>query len=61
MKVQCPKCQGNFELDAELHEEGDSVECSSCGTELFVVKKGKKLGVAESFEEEDEDSQGWEG
>jgi len=59
MKVQCPKCQGNFDLDVELHEEGDSIECPSCGIELFVVRKGKKLGVAENFEEE-EDSTGWE-
>jgi len=57
MKTKCPKCEGTVELDPELHEEGDSVECEECGTELFVVRKGKKLSVAESFEEED--SQGW--
>jgi len=60
MKVKCPKCLNDFELDVELYEEGDSVECTSCGIELFVVRKGKKLTVAETFEEEEEDSQGWE-
>lgn len=59
MKSKCPKCEGTVKLDSELHEEGDSVECPECGIELFVVKKGKKLSVAETFEEE-EDSQGWE-
>ncbi len=53
MNIKCPKCDGIVELDSELHEEGDSVECPECGTELFVVKKGKKLGLAENFEEED--------
>jgi len=55
MKSKCPKCEGEIELDPELHEEGDSVECEECGAELFVVMKGKKLSVAETFEEEDEE------
>ena len=54
MKSKCPKCEGEIELDPELHEEGDSVECKECGTELFVVKQGKKLSVAETFEEDEE-------
>ncbi|MFH1663937.1 MAG: hypothetical protein ABH986_03965 [archaeon] len=57
MKVKCPRCLNNFELDVELHEEGDSVECTSCGIELFVARKGKKLTVVETFEEEDEEIQ----
>lgn len=60
MKVQCPKCQNIFDLDVELYEEGDSVECPSCGIEVFVAKKGKKFTVVETFEEADEDAQGWE-
>jgi len=60
MKVKCPKCQNDFDLDVELYEEGDAVECPSCGIESFVTRKGKKLTIVETFEEEDEDSEGWE-
>jgi DNA-directed RNA polymerase subunit RPC12/RpoP len=58
MKVKCAKCEESFEIDPEIYEEGDSVECPSCGAELFVARKGKKIAVVESFEEED--SEGWD-
>ncbi len=60
MNVPCPKCQANIKLDLELHEEGDSVECPECGIELFVARKGKKLALVETFEESEEDYEGWE-
>jgi DNA-directed RNA polymerase subunit RPC12/RpoP len=60
MKAKCPKCENSVELDLELHEEGDSIECPSCGIELFVARKGKKLSLVETFEEDDEDIEGWE-
>ncbi|MBU1120578.1 MAG: zinc-ribbon domain-containing protein [archaeon] len=51
MKVVCPRCGEDFEVDSELYEEGDSVECPGCGIELSVVRKGKKLCVVDSLEE----------
>lgn len=42
MKVICPKCKEDFELDKNAHDEGDSVECPECGEFCtIVVKKGK--------------------
>jgi len=51
MKVTCPRCGKKFELEPEIYEEGDTVECPECGAELSVVKKGRKITVMESFEE----------
>ncbi|MEW6295461.1 MAG: zinc-ribbon domain-containing protein [Candidatus Diapherotrites archaeon] len=51
MNVSCTHCGKKFELEPEIYEEGDTVECPECGTELSVVKKGKKITVIKSFEE----------
>ncbi len=60
MKVKCPKCDETFNIDSELYEEGDSVECPFCAIEVFVAKKGRKITVVETFEEAEEDIEGWE-
>jgi len=55
-RVVCPGCGEAFNLDTELFEEGDSLECPECGAELVVARKGNKLTVVSSFEiEEDEE------
>ena len=54
-KVVCPGCGEAFDLDIELFEEGDSLECPECGSELVVARKGNNLTVVSSFGiEEDE-------
>lgn len=55
MKVVCPRCGEDFEVDSELYDEGDSIECPSCGIELSVARKGKKLTVIDSLDEAPEE------
>jgi DNA-directed RNA polymerase subunit RPC12/RpoP len=51
----CPACGEKFELDTELYDEGDLIECNECGTSLTVIKRNNKLSVVET-----ESSDAWE-
>lgn len=37
MSVVCPECDNPVHLDPDEVEEGETVECEECGTELEVV------------------------
>jgi len=37
MSVLCPECESAVVVDADLVEEGDTVECEECGAELEVI------------------------
>ncbi len=58
MKVKCPDCKEEFDLDKNAYDEGDSVECPECGASCIIeVKRGKfvlKKESAKYFEEEDD-------
>gem|GEM_PF-2489391 len=54
MKVECPVCGEEFELDTGEYDEGDAMECPQCGAELTVMKKNAKYYV-EQAESEDYD------
>ncbi|MDO8634334.1 MAG: hypothetical protein Q7K34_03515 [archaeon] len=42
MKVKCPECDEQIEVDKNEVDENDTVECSECGEESIVkIKKGK--------------------
>ena len=45
MKVECPVCGEEFELDTNEFDEGDAMECPQCGAELTVMKKNAKYYV----------------
>jgi len=49
MKVKCPECEQEFDLDIDEYEEGDFVECPECGASLMVkVKYGRLTLVPET-------------
>ncbi len=37
MAVVCPECDNPISVDADEVEEGDTVQCDECGTELEIV------------------------
>jgi alpha-aminoadipate carrier protein LysW len=37
MAVVCPECDNPITVDADEVEEGETVQCEECGTELEVV------------------------
>lgn len=37
MAVVCPECDTPISVDADEVEEGETVQCDECGTELEVV------------------------
>jgi len=37
MAVVCPECDNPLVIDADEVEEGETVQCDECGTELEVV------------------------
>lgn len=55
----CPECDAMIDLDEDLVEEGQSVECPECGAELEVVSTDPVeldiLSRGEDDEDEDAD------
>jgi alpha-aminoadipate carrier protein LysW len=37
MAVVCPECDNPIVVDADEIEEGETIQCDECGTELEVV------------------------
>ena len=37
MAVLCPECDSPITVDADEIEEGETIQCEECGTELEVV------------------------
>jgi alpha-aminoadipate/glutamate carrier protein LysW len=37
MAVVCPECENPITVDTDEVEEGETVQCDECGTELEVV------------------------
>ena len=46
MKVKCPECHEEFELDNNEYDEHDRVECPECSADLLVKVKGGKFKLA---------------
>jgi ssDNA-binding Zn-finger/Zn-ribbon topoisomerase 1 len=62
MKVICPECKEDLDIDKNEYDEGDTVDCPECNESLKIkVKKGKfKLASdkARYFEEDLSDFEG---
>ena len=37
MAVVCPECDNPLEIDVDEAEEGDTLQCDECGTDLEIV------------------------
>ena len=52
----CPECEAPIDLEAEDLEEGQTVDCPDCGTELEVISTNPlELNVTSDEDEEAED------
>lgn len=58
MSVVCPECDNPLDIDVDDVEEGETVTCDECGTELEVVS-ADPLELApvddEGYDEDEED------
>ena len=58
MAVICPECDNPITIDTDEVEEGETVQCDECGTELEVVSV-EPLEVAPvddiGYDDEDDD------
>lgn len=58
MAVTCPECDNPLDIDVDDVEEGETVTCDECGTELEVVSTDPlQLSIvdAEGYDDEDDD------
>lgn len=57
-KVTCPDCKEDFDIDKNLYEAGDIVECPECHSVVIVeVKSGKFCLASEKEKYFDDDSE----
>ena len=59
MAVVCPECDNPLDIDADDVEQGETVTCDECGTELEVVSSDPlELAVVdeEGYDDEEDDS-----
>ncbi len=58
MAVVCPECDNPLDIDVDEVEEGETVQCDECGTELEIVSSDP-LEIApvesEGYDDEDDD------
>jgi alpha-aminoadipate/glutamate carrier protein LysW len=58
MPVVCPECDTPLDIDPDDVEEGETVQCEECGTDLEIVSTDP-LEIApvedEGYDDEDDD------
>jgi alpha-aminoadipate/glutamate carrier protein LysW len=37
MAVVCPECDNPLDIDVDNIEEGETIECEECGTEIEII------------------------
>ncbi len=58
MAQTCPECDNILDIDPDEVEEGDTISCDECGTELEIVSIEPLHIVpvdAEGYDDEDDD------
>jgi alpha-aminoadipate carrier protein LysW len=56
MAVVCPECDNPITVDTDEVEEGETVQCDECGTELEVVSvEPLELAPVDVIGDDDED------
>lgn len=57
MAVVCPECDNPLDIDVDEVEQGDTVQCAECGTDLEIVS-ADPLEIApvdaDGYDDEDE-------
>ena len=56
MAVLCPECDSPITVDADEIEEGETIQCEECGTELEVVSADplEVAPIEEGYDDEDD-------
>ena len=57
MAVVCPECDNPLDIDTDDVEEGETVQCGECGTDLEIVSSDPlELAAvdAEGYDDEDD-------
>ena len=57
MAATCPECENLLDVDEDEIEEGETVTCDECGTELEVISTDPlqlSLVDAEGYDDEDD-------
>ena len=61
MAVVCPECDNPLDIDVDEVEEGETIQCDECGTDLEIVSSDP-LEIApvenEGYDDEDDDPRG---
>ena len=58
--VTCPECEATIDVEADLLEEGQRLDCPECGAELEIVNTNPlELDVISSGDEEEEEEGKW--
>jgi len=59
--VLCPVCDAEIDVDEDELDEGDTITCDECGSELRVVSVDPlELEPVEEEDEEEEENLGYE-
>jgi alpha-aminoadipate carrier protein LysW len=57
MAVTCPECDNPLDIDQDEVEEGETITCDECGTELEIISTEPLQIVpvdAEGYDDEDD-------
>ena len=56
MSVVCPECDNPLDIDVDDVEEGETVQCDECGTDLEIVSSDPlELAAVDEAGYDDED------
>ena len=59
MAVVCPECDNPLDIDVDEVEEGDTVQCDECGTDLEIVSADPlEIAAVDADGYDDEDESG---
>ncbi len=53
--ITCPNCDAEIDVDEDELDEGDTISCDECGTDLRVVGTEPAIELEPVDEEEEED------
>ena len=56
MSVVCPECDNPLDIDVDEVEEGETIQCDECGTDLEIVSVDPlEIAAADNEGYDDED------
>ena len=59
MSVVCPECDNPLDIDTDEVEEGETIQCDECGTDIEIISVDPlelAPGENEGYDDEDDDA-----